>query len=167
MTINLRLLLTAGVFLCLNCSKDEKNPVIGIWVLDTWTVDLPLESEFGVEVSQNFLDHTTCAVNETLQFDKDGIVTSTDTFSPEVTISSKNDASEIYVVTDICSEGAIGFSTTFEQDSDNHIVFNSAQGFLQDKKLTFIYLNAIEVYNEPLTEVIGIRDLKLIYKKKQ
>ena len=168
MKIILRLLFLSTCFtLILSCSKDDpKNPVVGNWKLLTWTVDIPFNLDNNEVSSLNFLDKTACSVNETLTFDKNGIATSHDTFNPEDTIRLKDGTSDVYFIEEICAEGSIGFSTEYTKVSEQHIELNGVVGVLQDERLTFVYVNAIKIYNEALTEVIQSKDLTLVYTKK-
>ncbi len=168
MKINLRLLFISVCFLVsLSCSNDDfTNPVIGHWELVTWSVDIPFELDNDMISSSNYLDKTACNVNETLTFDKNGTVTSRDTFNPEITISLKEDTSDIYIVEEICAEGSIGFSTSYAQVNNQNIELNGAVGLVETKKLTLVYPNAIKIYNEALTDVIENKNLTLVYLRK-
>lgn len=169
MTITLRLLsISIGFFLCLSCCKDDvTNPVLGTWKLSTWTIDIPFDSNSDGKSSTNYLNYTNCSVNETLKFDSNGFVTSDETFNPELTISLKDGSSNEYMVNEICSEGEIGFSSSFDQPDGSQLMFNDAEGIIQNKELTVTYPQAIKIYNESLTEVLETRDLVLIYKKEK
>lgn len=168
MKIIFRLLfITACFILSSGCSdNNNKNPIVGTWELVSWTVDIPFEIENKVTTNLNFLEKTTCKVNETLTFDHLGNVTSEDTFSPKITIRLKDDLSNNYIIDEICAEGIIGFSTEYLQIDDKNIEFNGAEGVFTARELTLVYANAIKIYNEALTEIIDNKDLTLVYSKK-
>ena len=168
MKITLRLLFFSFCFIiCLSCSKDNvENPVIGNWELTTWTVDIPFDLDNDMASSTNFLDKTACNVNETLSFDDNGNVSSSDTFNPEITIRLKDGTSDVYFVNEVCAEGSIGFSTSYIQVNNQNVELNGAVGIVANKKLTLVYVNAVKIYNEALTEVIATKDLTLVYMKK-
>ena len=148
-----------------SCSNnDDKSAVIGTWKLVTWTADVPFD--FDSKMTSNFLDKTACNVNETLAFDKKGIVTSNDTFNPEITISLKDGTSDVYFVEEICGEGSISFATSYTLVDKMTIGINGALGSVENKELTFVYSGGIKIYNEALTDVIDLKDLTLIYLKK-
>lgn len=167
MKIIFRLLFISVCFIIsFGCSKDSnKKPIVGTWELVSWMVDIPLEVENDLISNSNYLERTTCEVNETLTFDDFGNVTSDNTFSPKITISLKDDTSG-YIIDEVCTEGKIGFSTEYLQIDDRKIELNGATGVLADKQLTLVYTNAIKIYNASLTEVIDNKDLTLIYVKK-
>lgn len=168
MKITFRLLFYSFCFIiCSSCSNDDaKHPVIGDWELIIWTVDIPFDLENDLVPTSNFLDTTACSVNEILTFDNNGIVTSDDTFNPEITISLKDGTSDVYFVNEVCAEGIIGFSTSFIQVNNQNVELNGAVGIVTSEKLTLVYKDAIEIYNEALTEVIESKDLTLVYMKK-
>lgn len=169
MKIILRLLCLSIVFFIItSCSKDDvKDPVLGTWELTTWTVDISFDLDNDMVSSPNFLDKTACPVNETLSFESNGILTADDTFNPEITISLKDDTSDVYYVDEICADGQIGFSASFVQVDSQRVEFNNTIGVLANKKLTIVYENAVKIYNESLTEVIENKDLTLVYTKKE
>ena len=168
MKITFRLLFLSLFFLTLlSCSQDEdKRPIIGTWKLVTWTVDIPFDLDNDNLTSSNFLDKTACNVNETLSFDDNGNVSSSDTFNPEITIRLKDGTSDVYFVNEVCAEGSIGFSTSYIQVNNQNVELNGAVGIVANKILTLVYVNAVKIYNEALTEVIATKDLTLVYMKK-
>lgn len=168
MKIIFRLLFIAACFIIsFGCSDNHnKKPIVGTWELVSWTVDVPFEIENNLTSNLNFLEKTTCKVNETLTFDHLGNVTSEDTFSPKITIRLKDDLSNNYIIDEICAEGTIGFSTEYLEIDDKSIELNGATGVFTAKELTLVYANAVKIYNEALTEVIGKKDLTLTYLKK-
>ncbi|WP_323027350.1 hypothetical protein [Gelidibacter japonicus] len=168
MKTSIRLLFfTFTFFILLSSSKQVvKNPLIGGWELTTWTVGIPIQLKDSKHFTTNLLDQTSCNVNEILSFDKDGIVISEDTFSPQIIIRLKDGTSDVYLVEEICAEGRIGYATDYSYDSNGNVEFNSIVGVVANKQLTVIYKDAIKIYNEALTEVIENKDLTLVYRKK-
>lgn len=165
-TINHLLFIGVCCLFCLSCSKTNDNPVAGDWELVGWTVGIPFHVD-GVTASHtNFLELTTCAVNEVLTFDHNGIVTSTDTFSPKISIYMKAEAGGIYLVEEVCADGYISFSTSYNYDAQQNIEFNEATGSFEGRQLTVIYPNAVEIYNEMRTEIIAHKNLTLTYLKR-
>ena len=169
MKIILRLLIISVCFIvCSSCSKDDDdNPIVGNWDLVNWSVGIPFDIDQNISPSSNFLEHTSCAINETVTFDDKGTVIGKDTFNPEITISLKDNTSDVFFVEEICAEGSIGFSTSYVEDDNKNIDFNGATGSLSNQKLTLVYANAVKIYNEALTEVIDTKDLTLVYLKKE
>jgi hypothetical protein len=149
------------------CSKDDvKNPIIGNWKLTSWSIKIPLDLNSDATFSTNLLDETICEVNEILSFDKNGIVTSSDTFNPELKVRLKNGTSDVYMITETCAEGSVGFATEYEQINDQRVGFNGVFAVVTGTKLTVVYKDAVMVYNEALTEVVATKDLTLVYEKR-
>lgn len=161
------LFLSVCFFVCSACSKDDvKNPIIGNWKLTAWSIEIPFNLNNDATFSTNLLDETTCEVNEILRFDTNGLVTSNDTFNPELKVRLKDGTSDVYMITETCAEGAIGFATEYNQVNDQSIGFNGVVAVVTGSKLTVVYEGAIKVYNEALTEIIATKDLTLVYEKK-
>ena len=169
MNITFRLLfLSIWIIIFTSCNNDDdKNHILGNWELMSWTAEIPFDLHNDKAPSLNLLDKTSCRVNETLTFDKNGVVSSDDTFNPKITISLKGGTSDVYFVEEICAEGSIGFSTSYVKDNNQNIEFNNAVGNVESNKLTLVYDDAIKIYNEELTEVIDRKDLTLVYRKKK
>lgn len=168
MKTSLRLLfISLSFILFLSISKEDVNdPLFGGWQLTTWTVGIPIDLNDTMQFTTNLLDQTSCEVNEVLSFDNNGIVTSEDTFSPQITVRLKDGASDEYLVEEVCAEGVIGYATDYLQDANGEVHFNNILGVVVNNQLTVIYKNAVKIYNEALTEVIESKDLTLVYTKK-
>lgn len=169
MKITFRVLFIAICFIIYSsCTKDkDKNPVHGRWELIGWNVGVPFDLNNEISPSLNLLDKTTCNVNETLTFDRNGTVTADDTFNPEITISLKDGTSDVYLFSETCAEGSIGFSTSYTQVNNQNVELNGATGTVASQKLTLVYKDAVNIYNEALTDVVDSKDLTLIYVKKK
>ena len=169
MKISFRILFISVCFIIYtSCAGDgSKNPIHGDWELIAWNVGIPFDLNNDVAPSLNLLDKTTCDVNETLTFDKNGTVTSDNTFSPEITISLKDSTSDVYFFKEICADGSIGFSTSYTQVNNQSVELNGATGTVESQKLTLVYTDAVKIYNEALTEVIDSKNLTLVYAKKK
>lgn len=163
----LRLLFISLSFILFSISKVHvENPIIGGWQLTTWTLGIPIDLNGTMKFSTNLLDQTSCAVNEILNFDNNGIVTSQDTFSPKITVRLKDGSSDGYILEEVCAEGSIGYATEYSRDTNAKVLFNNTVGIVTNNELTVVYKNAVKVYNQALTEVIERKDLKLVYTKK-
>lgn len=160
------LFLSVCFIVCSACSKDnDKNPIIGNWKLTSWSIEIPFNLKKDTTFSTNLLDETDCEVNEILSFDNNGLVTSNDTFNPELKVRLKNGTSDDYMITETCAEETIGFATEYKQITDQSVGFNGVVAVVTGTKLTVVYKDAIKVYNEALTEVLGMKDLTLVYEK--
>lgn len=159
--------LSVFFFVCSACSKDDvTDPIVGDWQLTSWTIGVPFVLSDDTTFYTNLLDETKCEVNETLSFDKNGVVTSDDTFNPQVKVSLMDGTSDTYILAETCAEGTIGFTTEYTHINDQSIGFNQVVGIMSGKQLTVVYKDAIKVYSEALTEVIETKDLTLVYEKK-
>lgn len=160
-------LLSLCFVICSACTDDDiNNPIIGNWKLTSWSIGIPIDINSDTEFSINLLDETQCNPNETLSFDKNGLVTSNDTFNPEIQVSLEEGTSDNYIVKEVCAEGIIGFATEYTQVNDQSVGFNNVVAVTNGTTLTVVYKDAINVYNEALTEVISKKDLTLVYEKK-
>lgn len=156
-----------SLFIFFSCIKEvDKTPVIGVWELVGWTVNIPLGKEGALAPSSNFLDLTTCDIKETLTFDTADNVVSNHTFSPKITIRLKDGTTDNYSVEEVCAEGQIGFSTSYDYGGPRQIEFNGAHGTIVDGYLTIVYKDAIKIYNASGTEVLESKDLSLTYLKR-
>lgn len=169
MKITFRLLfLSICLIISSSCSNDDdKKPVVGNWKLTTWTVDIMFDLDDDIAPSSNFLNKTICNVNETLTFDKNGIVTSNESFNSDVTISLKDGTADGYIIKEVCSEGSVGFATSYNQVDKHKVELNGAVGIVENQKLTLVYADAVKIYNEALSQVIDTKDLTLVYVKKR
>lgn len=152
------------------CSDNNasKNALVGEWKLTSWSTDVSMDlNNDGVE-NVNLLKETTCANNELLKFESNGIVASENTFNPTVMISELDGEEEVsYEVEVECAEGVIGFATDYVYNTTNgnvQIGENTA-ATIGENTLTIVYENAIEIYNTNLSEVVATKDLTKVYTK--
>lgn len=151
---------------CSACSKDDdKNPIVGNWKLKSWSIEIPINLKTDTSFSTNLLDETNCEVNEILSFDKNGLVTSHNTFNPELKVRLKDGTTDIYLISETCAEGTIGFAAEYKQITDQSVGFNGVVAVVTGATLTVVYEDAFKVYNEAFTEVVDTKDLTLVYEK--
>ncbi|OEK07622.1 hypothetical protein A8C32_17655 [Flavivirga aquatica] len=146
-----------------SCSSEDDN-IIGVWKLTTWSVDIPVDLNKDGATTTNLLDEVTCVNNETLVFDKRGIVASNETFNPEIDIVLLDKTDNEYFFNVICPEGVIGTASSYTKEGDR-VMINDRMASLNGNKLIRVFKNAHKIYNEDLTEVIATKDLTLIYTK--
>ncbi|TXE10679.1 hypothetical protein ES711_01870 [Gelidibacter salicanalis] len=160
------LCLIGSFFLFSGCSDDDvRNPVVGNWVLKSWSIQIPVDLNGDGVYSTNLLKETRCAVREILSFDTNGIVASTHTFNPELQIALKEDTSDEYFVDEICAEGILGFAAEYDQIGEESISYNDNIGTVRVNRLSLVFKNAIKIYNADFTKVIETKDLFVIYQK--
>ena len=151
-----------------SCAKNEseKVSIVGIWQLTTWTIQVPIDINGDMVKSTNLIDEAVCANNETLVFDDSGTVSSNMTYNPKVTVYVLNGSMDDYIFDIACdTEGTIGLSGSYSQNGSNISLFNT-NAVISGNQLTITYANAIDIYNEDLTEVLETKDLTLIYIKR-
>jgi hypothetical protein len=63
-------------------------------------------------------------------------------------------------------EGTISFATTFRQSTDTMVSYNDIESTIIDNnQLISVYKDAVNIYNEDMTEVIATKDLTLVHTK--
>jgi hypothetical protein len=150
------------------CSKDDSNvpSIVGTWELTTWSINVPIDLNNDLITSTDLLDEAICANEETLVFEANGTVSSNATYNPQVMVSLLDGTTEEYLFNVECdTEGSIGIAGSFTQNDQSVTLFNT-MATLSGNQLIVVYENAIDVYNQNLTEVIDMKDLILIYTKK-
>ncbi len=151
-----------------SCSKDDPkdDSIVGTWQLTTWTIQVPIDLNNDNVANENLLVEAMCENNETLVFEANGTVSSLATYNPDVTVSLLDETNEVYAFTVICdTEGVIGISGSYSQNNNSVSLFNTT-ATINGNQLTVVYEDAIDIYNEQLTEVLATRDLTLVYTKK-
>ena len=156
-----------------SCFKDQDDlsnindfSVLGTWELTTWTLQIPIDLNDDAISSINLLDEALCDNNETLTFDTNGTVSSDMSYNPQVTISLTNGTTNNYVFGVLCdTDGSIGTFGTYTQNN-NIITLFETTATINGNQLTIVYEDAIDIYNEDLTEVVETKDLTLVYTKK-
>lgn len=161
-----KLIVLFAILFLVSCTTediDDNNNVVGTWKLTTWTIDIPVDLNNDNSFSTNILDEINCDNNETLVFDTKSIVSSNDSFNPTIDIALMSD--EKYVFNVECTSGSIGFATSYTQINNNTVNFNNVEAVIIRNKLSWVYENAIKIYNQDYTEVVETKDLILIYTK--
>ncbi|HMC02096.1 MAG TPA: hypothetical protein VKN14_13750 [Flavobacteriaceae bacterium] len=162
----LKLIVLFTILFLASCTAediDDNTNIVGLWKLTTWTIDIPVDLNNDNSFSINLLDEISCDNNETLVFDNKNIVSSNDTFNPNINIALMSN--EKYVFNVECAVGSIGFATSYSQINNSIIEFNNVEATIIGNKLSWVYENAIKIYNENFTEVVETKDLILIYTK--
>ncbi len=142
-----------------SCSKDSNNDsnLVGIWKLTNYDIGVSTDvDKDGVE-HKNILNEIVCSVNETLEFETNKSMTSSDSFHHEVKVSKVDDS---YLVNVECSDGYISSINVLTEEE-----FTEYESYIEGNQLTLVYANAVKVYNEDFTEVIETKDLIKVYTK--
>ena len=144
-----------------SCSDD--NLIIGEWKLSSWDIGTETDINKDDINSLNLLDEIDCANKEILTVKSDGTLNSINSFNPITKISKLNSD---YIFNIKCSEGSLGYASTYKFSDDKLILDNGGEFLLEDEQLVRTFKNAINIYNEDYTEVIDKQDLTLKYIKK-
>ena len=168
--INAIFSLVCLMMLSVACSKDSssKSAIEGKWKLTYWGAEVPMDLNNDGFVNVNLLKETTCPNHEILSFDSNGVVSSEDTFNPNVMIAELIDeASSSYDIQIECAEGVIGFAMDYSYDNTNGNVQigETTTATINEGLLTIVYGGAVEIYNAELTEVVATKDLTKVYTK--
>jgi hypothetical protein len=149
-----------------SCATEPIEQTIeSTWKLTSWSVNIQADLNSDNKFNTNLLQEIDCINNETLVFDKQGIVTSNATFNPEITIALLNDTTNDYVFDVVCdTDGVIGFASSYSI-SGNLVKIDDEIATINENQLIRIFDSAIKIYSEDLTQVIETRDLTLVYTK--
>lgn len=144
--------------------NDDANPILGDWVLSSWSIGVQMDVNNDKVTSQNLIDEATCDNQEVLSVKVNKTIGAVNTFSPTVKVSKIN---SVYKFNVQCANGGLGFASSYKQ-VDNKLKLDDGSEFLiQNQNLVRVFKDAITVYNEDFSQVIETKDLTLIYTKKQ
>lgn len=164
----LTLCLIVFIAFLFSCSEDDANDdsVVGTWELTTWTIEIPIDLNSDTLTSTNLLDEAICDNNERLIFDANGTVSSNATYNPQITVSLIDGTTDVYIFNVVCDmEGIIGTAGEYSQNNNSVTLFDKT-AVITGNQLTIVYEDAIDIYNEELTEVMITKNLTLVYTKK-
>lgn len=150
-----------------SCSSEdnEDSSIVGTWKLTAWDVVDGFDINNDGTVSTNILDEIECANNETLIFETNGVVSSNKTFNPDIDVALLEGTTDEYAFDVICDQqGVIGFATTYSQNIDT-VIFNDKASTIIGNQLFRVIKESITIYNEDYTEIVGTKDLTLVYTK--
>ncbi len=150
-------------FLFVGCSG---NTIEGEWKLTAWRVDDGFDINNDGVVSINILDEIDCVNNEVLVFESNGVMSSKASFNPEINIALENKASNTYRFEVICdTEGVISFASSYSLRGDE-LKINEQNAILKGNQIYRVFKKAIKIYNKGYTQIVGTKDLTLVYTKR-
>lgn len=159
------LLLFVGVF-TLSCSNEESEQevsLIGEWELTEWRIGIEADINNDGVSSFNLLNEIECNSQELITFDAENNISLIVEENPKLFLTENSETGE-YQFHLTCSEGVIGTAATYTFENDTVEAFNST--YLKDNNvLTETIEYAIEIYNEDLTEAIGLLNSVKVYTK--
>ena len=152
--------------LLFNCSNEEmveEVSIIGEWELTEWRIGLEADINKDGVGSFNLLDEIDCNNREAISIDEQGNISIQVEHNPKIYIT-QNEVSQEYTYHLSCSEGVIAAIAPYTL-SDNVIeAFDTT--FIKDgNTLTTTIEYDVEIYNEDLTEALGILTSTKIYTK--
>ncbi|GAA3654056.1 hypothetical protein [Flavivirga jejuensis] len=151
-----------------SCSSDDNDGVsiIGVWELTAWDVMDGFDINNDGTASTNIIDEIECTNNETLIFEDNGVMSSNETYNPDINIALLEGTTDEYMFNVSCDEqGIIGFATSYSQ-TNNTVIFNDIEFTVIDNQLFRVIKESVKIYNEDFTEVVATKDLKLVYTKR-
>jgi hypothetical protein len=154
------------LILLVSCSNETIDmSAVGSWKLTGYNVATGLDINNDGIKSVNLLHEFDCENNETLTFELNGVVSSIETFNPEIKIVLVDEAINEYAFNVTCDlEGVIGFATSYSQNG-NEVTYNNKSATIYNDELSVVFKDALKIYNSDLTQVIATEDLTLVYTK--
>ena len=161
-----RILLIIISIVLVSCSDETIDmSAVGSWKLTGYNVANGFDINNDGIKSVNLLDEFECQNNETLTFELNGVVSSIETFNPEINIVLVDESTNEYAFNITCDlEGVIGFATNYSQNGEI-ITYNSKNATIIGNEMKMVFEDAIEIFNADLTQVIANEDLTLVYTK--
>lgn len=148
-----------------SCATEPIEETIdSTWRLTAWNLDIPMDLNGDGVFSLNLLDEITCSSDEELVFNNQGAVISNNTFNPQVNVVFDKFSKDYQVNVECDTEGSIGMATNYMLSGDK-IIFNNKAATIKGDELIMVFKEAVNVYNQDLTQVIEEKDITLVYRK--
>ena len=158
-TITYFILLSLITFSFFNCSDDnsEEDVLIGKWNLVEYNVGIAVDlNDDGIE-SFNLIDEIECAFNESLSIDNEAHWESTIEHNLQILAINNGLTNQIELHIE-CDEGIISGIGQLSSEA-------RAYYLVEGTKLTRNFTDAITVYNEDSSAVVGSLSITKIYQK--
>ncbi|WP_298345283.1 hypothetical protein [uncultured Algibacter sp.] len=153
-----------------SCSTDDTqdsndSSIVGVWTLNAWNIEDGLDMNNDGIASTNLLDEIDCSRNETLFFDKNGVVSLNTTFNPDLNISLLNSETNTYNFEITCdTDGIVSLATEYTIEN-SMITIGESVAEIEGGQIFLVFEDRIKIYNEDFTQVIETKDLTLVYNK--
>lgn len=149
---------------CKNKNSAQQFGGLGDWFLSSYSIGEAYDIDKDGVFHLNLLKEISCENKEVLKFEATGVISSTGSYNPRLNMS-KIKAGNAYHFDIECSKGVIGFATSFVQTSKNQFKFNDREYTITNDSFTQVLTDAVNIYNDSLTDIIETKDLVLIYSK--
>jgi hypothetical protein len=161
-----RILLIIISIVLVSCSDETIDmSAVGSWKLTGYNVAGGFDINNDGIKSVNLLDEFDCENNETLTFELNGVVSSIETFNPEINIVLVDEATNEYAFNVTCDlEGVIGFAANYSQNG-KIVYYNNKIASIIENEMTVVFEDAIEIFNADVSQVVATQDLTLVYTK--
>jgi len=152
---------------CSSGDTDDSNnqTILGVWELTAWNIEGGFDINNDGTLSTNLLNEIDCSRNETLLFNKNGVVSLNTTFNPEINITLLSGETETYNFDVACdTEGVISLATEYTV-KDSIITIGESEAEIDGNQISLVFEDRLKIYNEDKTEIIETRNLTLVYTK--
>lgn len=152
-----------------SCSSDDMQDsndlsIVGVWQLTAWNVEGGFDINNDGTKSSNLLNEIDCFRNETLFFDKNGVVSLNTTFNPDIEIALLYESNEYTFNVTCDTEGVVSLATEYTIN-ESIIKIGESEAQIQDNQILLVFEDRLKIYNQDLTEVVETKDLTLVYNK--
>ncbi|MFH4964131.1 hypothetical protein V8G69_03935 [Gaetbulibacter sp. M235] len=161
-----RILFIISTIFLVSCSNETIDmSAVGTWKLTGYNVSNGFDLNNDGIKSLNLLNEFECENHETLTFELNGVVSSTETFNPEVDVILIDEATNEYAFNVVCDiEGVIGFASNYSQNGEI-VTYNNKNATIIGNELSVVFEDAIKIYNSDSTQVVSTENLTLVYTK--
>ena len=164
------LCITLALVCFTSCSTDDakdsnNSSITGVWLLTAWNIDEGFDINNDGTVSTNLLNEIDCSRNESLFFDKNGVVSLNTTFNPEIDIALLNDTTNEYSFNIVCdNEGVISLATTYTRN-ESVVFIGEREARIEGYQIFLVFKDRLKIYNMDFTQVLETKDVTLVYDK--
>lgn len=159
--------LILSILFLVSCSNEaiDDDSLLGTWTLTEWNITDGFDINNDGIVSTNLLNEIGCSYNETLLFEPNNVVSLNTTFNPLLEVKLANDSAGGYGFNVECDTEGIISLATFYSKVGNTLVIGDSNAVINGNKISLVFQDKIEIYNEDGSQIIETKDLTLVYQK--